>query len=449
MALIRIKRGLNLPIVGQPEQTINNANQTSQVALLGTDYVGMKPTMVAAVGDRVKLGQVLFTDKKIPDVKYTAPGTGRVVAINRGDKRVFISLVIELDGTDHMTFQSYKIGQIGSLKRGAVIEQLINSGLWTSLRSRPFGHVADPQKEPHSIFVTAMDTHPLAPSMEVILKGQEEEFKAGLAILSKLTEGALYLCKSPKSAIPEADLPTLKVVEFAGPHPAGLPGTHIHFLDPVSRQKTVWHVAMQDVVAIARLFLTGQIHVERVISLAGPMVKQPRLLKTRLGARISDLTRDQLVAGELRNISGSVFSGHTAAGATDYLGRYHQQVTVIAEDRRRQFLGWLSPGFDLYSLKSIVGSKFVPGKKFRLTTSLNGANRAIVPVGSYEQVMPLDVIPTYLLRSLAVNDVEEAEKLGCLELDEEDLSLCTFVCPSKIDHGANLRNTLNIIEKEG
>lgn len=449
MGTIHIKKGLDLPIAGEPVQQVDQGQTAKRVALLGDDYVGMKPTMMVQVDEHVKLGQLLFTDKKMPGVKFTSPGSGKVVEINRGAKRKFLSIVIELEGDDEVTFNSYSETQLKSLDRQTIKEELIDSGMWPLLRARPFSKVAKPEGVPHSVFVTAMDTNPLAPSVEKILEGNEKHFENGLQIISKLTDGTVYLCKAPGTKIPVPDLGSLSVNEFSGPHPAGLVGTHIHFLDPVGRHKTVWTINAQDVVTIGILFTTGKINVDRIVSLAGPAVKNPRLLKTRVGASLDDLTAGELAEGDNRIVSGSVLSGFKAAGETGYLGRYHQQISVLPEGRKREFLGWLDPGVNLYSVKKVLLSSLSPRKKFNFNTSLYGGKRAIVPVGSYEKVMPLDILPTFLLRALAVDDVEEAEKLGCLELDEEDLALCTYVCPSKIDHGAELRRNLTIIEKEG
>lgn len=447
MGKIKIKKGLNLPVCGEPEQEIKQCNPVTRVALLGQDYIGLKPTMLVKIGDVVKLGQLLFTDKKMPGVNYTAPGSGTVVEINRGEKRAFESLVIELKDEEEVTFSAFPAQELAALDREQVIAQLVESGAWTSLRARPFGRVADPAHQPHSIFVTAMDTNPLAPSLEVILKGKEDDFKNGLKIITRLTDGKVYLCKAPNSAIPTTD--NISVVEFAGPHPAGNAGTHIHFLDPVGRHKIVWHINAQDIVMIGRLFTTGKINTERIVALSGAGVKEPRLIKTRIGASVQQLMANETTASENRLISGSILYGYTAAGATAYLGRFHQQISAIQENHQREFFGWLNSGFNRYSVKNIVLSKLLPRKKFPFNTSAYGDHRAIVPVGSYEKVMPMDILATYLLRALAVDDVEEAEKLGCLELIEEDLALCTFVCPSKIDHTVNLRRNLNLIEKEG
>lgn len=450
MALIKIKKGLDVPISGKPEQVVSESSPPKSVALVGFDYTGMKPTMAVAIGDKVKRGQLLFTDKKMEGVKYTAPAAGKVTAINRGDKRVFQSLVIQVDENEEdIVFQSYNETELNGLDEEKVKSNLIESGLWALLRERPFGKVANPAHTPNSLFITSMDTNPLAPSVEKILEGSETDFKNGLTVLSKLIRGHIYLCKSPGSNIPTTDIAELSVEEFSGLHPAGLAGTHIHFLDPVYRGKSVWHIDAQDVVAVGRLFTTGKYPVQRIISLGGPGVKNPRLIKTRVGASLEDITRDELTGDELRVISGSVLSGRTAAGPLAFLGRYHQSVCALPESTERKFLGWVAPGSDLFSVKRVFLSFLMLNKKFDFTTDRNGGKRAIVPIGSYESVMPLDFEITYLLRALMVDDLDEAESLGCLELVEEDLGLCSFVCPSKIEYGPVLRRNLTIIEKEG
>jgi Na+-transporting NADH:ubiquinone oxidoreductase subunit A len=409
----------------------------------------MKPTMLVQEGDVVKLGQPLFTDKKIPSVQYTSPGSGKVVEINRGEKRVFLSLVIELSGSDEVQFSSTSQNELNSLKREDVVARLLESGEWTSLRVRPFSKVANPETTPNAIFVTAMDTNPLAPSVEKIVSMNETHFKNGLTVISKLTEGKVFVCKSPESNIQAAESQQISVEEFEGPHPAGNVGTHIHFLNPVSRKRFVWHITAQDVIAIGYLFTTGKIMTDRIIALSGSSVKNPRLLKTRRGASLTELVTNELKDESCRIISGSVLSGRNASGSEAYLGRFHQQISVIPNPVKRSFLGWLNPFVNNYSMKNIVFSKLSPSKEYEFNTDLHGGHRAIVPSGNFEEVMPMDILPTYLLRALAVKDVEEAEQLGILELDEEDLSLCTFSCPSKLDYGPMLRENLTIIEKEG
>ncbi len=446
--MIRITKGLNLPIAGEPDHTILEAKEPRTVAVLGRDYVGLMPTMAVESGDRVKKGQVLFTDKNSPQVKYTAPGAGTVAAIHRGRKRALISVVIELSGEDEVAFRQYPEGRLSALDREQVVEPLLDAGLWTALRTRPFGRVANPAVPPHSMFITAMDTNPFAPRMQRIIEGREQELVNGVRILAKLTTGKVFLCKAPETETPGMDIENVVVQEFTGPHPAGNVGTHIHFLDPVHRGKTVWYIGCQDVIAVGRLFTTGRLPVDRLIALAGPSVKQPRLIRTRLGASIDELTAGESHPGEHRCVSGSLLSGDHAAGPAAFLGRYHQQVSILPEGRERELLVWLRPGLDAYSVKNIVLSKLIPGKRFAMTTSTHGDMRAILPNYDYERVMPLDIMPLFLLRALAVNDTEEAEDLGCLELEEEDLALCAFVCPSKQDFGPMLRRNLEALEQE-
>jgi Na+-transporting NADH:ubiquinone oxidoreductase subunit A len=458
MGLHKIGKGLRLPIQGEPDETIDESGSIRRIALLGGDYVGLRPTMHVSVGDSVRRGQLLFDDKKIPGVRHTAPGAGKVIALNRGEKRAFQSLVIELSDPerggragDEASFSSFTGKHPNELSGDEVKELLCESGLWTAIRARPYSRVANPETKPRSIFVTATDTHPLSPSMDKVLEGKHGAFGRGLAALAKLTDGPVFVCTAPNSSVPVPSNGSFRHEEFVGPHPAGTVGLHIHLLDPANRERVVWHLGAQDVVAVGKLFETGTLFVERVVSLAGPRVKRPRLLRARLGASLDDISKDELFEdGENRVISGSVFHGTKAEGDVHgYLGRYHQQVTVLREGREREFLGWLTPGVDMFSVVRTYLSKLIPGKKFAFSTATNGSHRAIVPIGVYEKVMAMDLSPTYLLRSLVMEDLERAEELGCLELDEEDLALCTFVCPGKTEYGHYLRKVLTTIEKEG
>jgi len=459
MGVHRISKGLDLPIAGAPVQVIEPARAPSRVALLGADYVGMRPALAVNVGDEVRRGQLLFEDKKRPGVRYTAPGAGRVVGIHRGHRRAFLSLVIELspgervgtpDETELISFASYTGKSPQQMTREEIKALLVESGLWTCLRTRPFGHVADPQTTPRSIFVTAMDTNPLAASVDVVLEGRQHDFQAGLLCIAKLTDGPTYVCCAPGSEIPVPQDDRIRTEVFEGPHPAGTPGLHIHMLDPVCRDKFVWYLNYQDVVAVGRLVQTGVLDVERVVSLGGPAVKRPRLLRTRMGACLDELVAGELEEGEVRVISGSVLSGVRAMGETlGYLGRYHLQVSVLHEGHEREFLGWVRPGLNKFSVVRAFLAGFLPKRTYRFTTTTYGSERAIVPIGVYEKVMPMDIQPTYLLRSLVARDLERAEQLGALELEEEDLALCSFVCPGKSDFGPILRENLTTLEKEG
>ena len=445
--MIQIKKGLDLPISGIPEMRVDAAPPIRHVALLGQDYQDMKPTLLVAEGDRVILGQPIFSDKKNPQVIFTAPAAGKVIAINRGERRMFLSLVIELSGDEEIKFPVTPPEQLDHLKTEEVEQQLLNSGLWTTLRTRPFSKIPTPGKRPAALFVTAIDTNPLAADPQLAISEKTAEFDAGLKILRHLTSGKVYLCQKPglQFSTPQG----ITAVEFSGCHPAGLVGTHIHFLERVDQQRSVWHIGYQDVIAIGHLFLTGRILNEKLIALCGPAVRNPRLIRTRLGACLSELVAGQLHDGENRVISGSVLAGHCAVDATDFLGRFHNQVSVISEDRKREFMGWSMPGFDKFSIRNIFASALLPRRKLPLTTSSHGSLRAMVPVGAFEKIMPLNIKATWLLRSLLTLDTDLAQKLGCLELDEEDLALCSFVCSGKIDYGYHLRQTLQKIEKEG
>lgn len=447
--MIKIRRGLDLPITGAPQQSIEEGPTIRSVAVIGYDYHGMKPTMEVQVGDKVKLGQLLFTDKRTTGVRYTAPASGTVAAVNRGYQRALQSVVIDVEGDDAETFAKFGAAELASLDRQAVVDNLVTSGLWTALRTRPYSKVPALDATPKVIFVSAMDTNPLAADPQVVLQGKEEAFKNGLAVLSRLTEGKVYVSHAEGASIPVSDLEQMSYQTFGGVHPAGNVGTHIHFLSSVSTDKAAWTCGYQDVAAIGNLFTNGVLDVERVVSLAGPQVETPRLVKTRVGANLEELTAGQMKTGENRVISGSVFGGRVARGPLAFLGRYHVQVSVLAEGRERPFLHYIQPGGNRFSVLSIYISKLFKGKKFAFTTSTNGSERAMVPVGAYERVMPLDILPTQLLRALIVGDTDAAQKLGCLELDEEDLALCTFVCPGKYEYGPILRDNLTRIEKEG
>jgi len=446
--MIKIRRGLDLPIAGKPEQVVHDGPMVSQVAVVGSDYPGMKPTMAVREGDRVKLGQLLFTDKKTAGVRFTAPASGVVVAINRGERRVFQSLVIDIDGDEAESFTRYSADQLTSLERSLVVDNLVNSGQWVALRTRPYAKVPAPETSPSSIFVTAMDTNPLAADPALIIAQRGDDFANGLKVLTRLTDGPVHLCTAAGAAVTGDTVEGVESHQFAGPHPAGLAGTHVHFIDPVSAEKTVWTIGYQEVIAIGALFTSGTVDTSRVVALGGPQVNQPRLLKTRLGANLNQLVIGELKNDENRVISGSVLSGRKAAGEFAFLGRYHNQVSVIREGRERPFLHYLRAGVNNHSALPILISS-LSKKLFNMTTSTNGSERAMVPVGGYEDVTALDILPVQLLRALIVGDTEMAQKLGCLELDEDDVGLYTYVCVGKYEYGPILRDNLTTIEKEG
>ena len=446
--MIKVRRGLDLPIAGAPEQVVQDGPVISQVAVIGSDYPGMKPTMAVREGDSVTRGQVLFSDKKNPGVVFTAPAAGKVVAVNRGERRLFQSLVIDVDGDKAEKFKSYSAAKLAGLDRAEVVDNLVNSGHWVALRTRPYSKVPAVDSVPASIFVTAMDTNPLAADPAVIIAPRSQDFVDGLTVLTRLTQGPVNLCVAPDSGVPGDEVAGVRVTSFSGPHPAGLAGTHIHHLDPVNADKTVWTIGYQDVIALGALFTTGKLDNTRVVALGGPQVVVPRLLTTQLGANLNQLVIGELANDENRVVSGSVLSGRKAAGEFAFLGRYHNQVSVIREGREREFLHYLRAGVNKHSALPIFASSLTE-KLFNMTSSTNGSERAMVPVGGYEDVTALDILPVQLLRSLIVGDTEMAQKLGCLELDEDDVGLYTYVCVGKHEYGGILRDNLTRIEKEG
>ncbi|NNL65192.1 MAG: Na(+)-translocating NADH-quinone reductase subunit A [Myxococcales bacterium] len=454
-----ISKGLDLPIQTNLLQVVRNTAWPTRVAVMADDFPGMKPSMKVAEGETVRRGQVLFEDRKCPGVLHTAPGAGRVIGIHRGAKRALQSVVIDLtdreragefDPEEAVRFETFTGKAPGELSREQVVALLVESGQWTALRTRPFSKSPSPSSTPQAVFVNAMDTHPMAPVPDVVIEKRRADFARGLAVVSRLTEGKTYLCIAADSEADAGVDADVEVHRFKGPHPAGTSGLHIHLLDPVHRGKTVWTIGYPDVIAIGRLFETGQLDVERILSIAGPPVAEDRLVRTRLGASTEDLAGGEDYGCEVRLISGSVLSGKKAMGENfGYVGRHDRQISVLREGRERVFLGWLTPGWDAFSTLPIYLSRLFSGRRFDFTTTTNGSERVIIPIGAFERVMPLDIEAAYLVRALAVGDVEEAEKLGALELDEEDLALCSFVCSSKSDYGPMLRRNLEIIEKEG
>lgn len=443
-----LRKGLDVPVAGEPDQTKITDHHPRTVAVLGRDYLGLKPRLSVQEGDVVAAGAPIFAHKDTPEVLVTAPLSGRVIAINRGYRRALISVEIEVDQNAAAPIDFTSIGD-DSTPEG-ITKRLCASGLWTSFRSRPFSKVPAPDSKPAAIFINAMDTEPLAANPEIAISKASAEFKRGLEAIVKLGAQATYLCCADGAEIPGTDLPGIEPATFSGPHPAGLSGTHLHFLRPPTVDDAVWTIGYCDVIAIGRLMLTGRINSERIISLGGPLVEQPRLVRTFEGASLTELVQGEYDgAVPSRVISGSILSGYAApspAGA--YLGRYARQVTVIEEDVNQSPLGWIRPMVHKYAMQPVLGSA-LSGKKFPLTSNLNGGRRAMVPLGTFEELMPQDYLPTQLLRALLVMDTDVAQELGVLELDEEDLSLATFACPAKYEYGLALRDCLTKIEREG
>jgi len=441
------RKGLNVPVLGQPESGIGVASSVGTVAILGADYIGLKPRLAVKEGDVVGAGAPIFAHKDTPTVMVTSPVSGRIKAVNRGARRVLVSVEVEVDDAAAPAVDFSDVGDVSTVE--GLVERLSASGLWTSFRTRPYSKVPEPETRPAAIFVTAMDSEPLCGDAAEIINADADAFKTGLAAIARLTEGKTYLCQDADATIPGADVEGVEAAGFSGPHPAGLAGTHIHFLEPPTAEKFVWTIGYHDVISIGKLLETGKVDASRVIALSGPLMKQPRMVRTVAGASMVDLTKGEISEDvPARLISGSILSGRMGAGETAYLGRYARQITAIEEDKKQIPMGWIRPMASKYAVQPVLGSAFSK-KIYALTSNLNGGRRAMVPTGTFEQLMPQDYLPTQLLRAMLVMDTDQAQLLGALELDEEDLGLVGFACPAKYEYGIALRDCLTKIEKEG
>lgn len=447
MKTFNLRKGLDLPVTGAPEQAIHQGPAITSVAVLGPDYLGLKPRMLVQEGDAVQRGTPLFCHKDAEEAVMVAPMSGKVVAVNRGARRVLQSVVIEVSDAADKGVDFSAVGDADTAE--GLTAKLCAAGLWSAFRTRPYSKMPVPGSKPEAIFVTAMDSEPLAADAAVIINDAAEAFEAGLKAVTLLTSGTTFLCQKAGDSIPGAGLAGVEAAAFDGPHPSGLAGTHIHFLHPVRADDQVWTVSYQDVIAIGRLLMTGHLDPSVVVALAGPAARAPRLVRTVAGASTEELTRGEIASdGPVRVISGSILSGRHAAGPLAYLGRFARQVAIIEEDREQIPMGWIRPMPGKYAVQPVLGSA-LSRKLFNLTSNLNGGRRAMVPTGTFERLMPQDYLPTQLLRALLVMDTDSAQELGALELDEEDLGLVGFACPAKYEYGLALRDCLTKIEKEG
>ncbi|TCL09503.1 Na+-transporting NADH:ubiquinone oxidoreductase subunit A [Shimia isoporae] len=440
-----LRKGLTLPVTGAPGEGIHEGPAVKTVAILGSDYIGLKPRISVAEGDVVAAGTPVMAHKDSPEAVIVSPVSGRVKAINRGARRKLLSIEIEVDASAAEPVDFSSVGDTNT--RNGLVERLCAAGQWGAFRTRPYSKVPATDEIPSAIYINAMDTEPLSGDPEPIIAEAAEAFVIGLAAIAKLTDGKAYLCHAKGANIPTTN--GIDVATFEGPHPAGLSGTHMHFLEPPTASKFVWTISYQDVIAIGRLLESGNVSAERVIAVCGPLSANPRLVRTLTGASMVDLTEGE-ISGDapVRLISGSILSGKAGEPVEAYLGRYARQLTVIEEDPKQIPMGWIRPMPSKYSFLPVLGSAFSK-KLYPLTSNLNGGRRAMVPLGTFEELMPQDFLPTQLLRALLVMDTDEAQKLGALELDEEDLGLVGFACPAKYEYGIALRDSLTKIEREG
>lgn len=452
MSVVKIRKGFDVPIPGGLESTVaQDGPPIHHVALKPQEALGIKTKLHVHIGQRVRLGDPLFHDRRDEHVLFTSPGAGEVVAINRGRRRMVQSVVVRLDPASGEEEQvPFEPADPVQADADTIRGHLLRSGLWPCLRQRPFDKVAPSEGDPRSIFVTAMDTRPLAPPPLALLEGRQAAFRAGLVALGRLTSGRVRLCTAAGEDWHDFLVDGVEHTAFSGPHPAGNAGVHINALDPVGPGRAVWHVGYQDVADIGEFLTTGRIPSRRLIAVVGPAAREPALLRTRRGAATEELCAGRIGVEQARVVSGCPLAGGNAqpGGPYGFLGRYDNQVTILDDAPAREFLGWLKPIGRRHTFTNAALAKFVR-RRLRFDTDRNGSDRAIVPIGSYERVMPMDIMATQLIKALASHDLEGAEKLGVLELAEEDVALCEYVCPSKTPVTRLLREMLDRIEKEG
>ena len=443
MATYTIKKGLNLPIAGSTSTTdcVQGA-AAQQVALLPQEAWGIKVQMLVAVGDQVKVGSPLFCDRRDPDVIFTSPAAGTVAAVNRGARRAVQSVVVDVANFDEHAEMPSSDGS-----RASLVATLAASGLWPNLRQRPFDKVAVSSATPQAIFVTATDTNPLAVDPLHLVAGREADVQAGLKAMLTLSGGKVYFNTDGANDWSAFLVEGVEQHGFKGPHPAGNAGVHINALHPVNLERNVWHVDVQNLADMGAYLNSGKVPTARKIAVVGPAASKSEIVETQRGASMNVFS--SYANSTVRFVSGSLLAGATANPGEEkgFLGRFAQQVSIVDDTPEREFINWMKPIGSRWSMSGTYLAKFIK-KSFTTDTDLNGGERAIVPIGSYEKVMPFDIMPTQLIKALASNDVTMAEKLGVLEIVEEDIALCQYVCPSKVDITDMLRTMLTLIEKE-
>lgn len=446
---IRLRKGFDINLAGKASPTIATLDQPELFAVKPPDFQGVYlPRMIVKEGDTVKAGTPLFRDKRFENVVIAAPVSGEVVEIKRGEKRKLLEVKILADKSfDHVEFKKYSSGDLAALDRATAQTQMLSSGVWPNLVQRPFGVIADPGETPKAIFISAFDSHPLAPDYNLLFKGEEQYFQAGVEVLKKFTSGAIHLNVSvdgPASIFSQTR--GVEVNQFSGPHPAGCVGVQIHHVDPINRGEIVWTINPGGVIQIGKLFLNGVYDASKTIALAGSEIKHPQYYKTYSGANISKLIANNLKSQHVRCISGNVLTG-THVDKDGFLGFFDHLITVIPEGDYYEFLGWISHTPKKLSFQRAWGllSFLNRGREYVLDSNTHGEPRAFVQTGVFEKVTPMDVLPTYLVKAIIAEDFDEMEALGIYEVIEEDLALCDFVDVSKHNIQGILREGMELI----
>ena len=437
--VIKTKKGLNLPISGNPSLDVDSSTAINSIALLGADFVGLKPTMMVDEGDTVLSGQKLFENKKNPGTYITTPSSGIVKSINRGEKRRFLSLIIETDESlDSLKFNLNDYSK--------PIDLLVDTGTLAYFRTRPYNRMPVPSELPSAIFVNACDTNPLSVDPHELIKLDQDLFNKGLKFIKSINDEIKIFCSFQNKDFDQS-VEAVSYNQFAGPHPAGLVGTHIHFLYPVGQNRSVWTISWQEVISLGYLLQNNKLRSDKNVAIGGPNARDPKILKVKYGSNLSELTAGKILENS-RVISGSVLNGHTGENVMNYLGSFDNQVSILPDESNDILFNWAMPGSKLHSKLPAFISSWIKPNSFIFNVAMNGGNRAIVPISSYQEIMPLNILMTQLLKSLVTLDIELGEKLGVLELAPEDVALASYVCPSKYDYQSILDSNLEKMYEE-
>lgn len=445
---IRIKKGLDIKLVGAANKETSNAIVSNFYTIRPEDFHGIIPKMVTKVGSKVKAGETVFYDKSNEAIKFASPVSGEIIDIVRGEKRRILAIKIQADKSQ--TYQDFGTVNVDSANAEIIKNALMASGCWTFVKQRPYDIIANPDKAPKAIFISAYASAPLAADYDYTLQGKEAELQAAITALGKLTEGKVHVSVGKNSSSPMAGLSGISLHKVSGPHPSGNVGTQINKIDPVNKGEVVWTVSPQDLVIIGELLLTGKYNAERIVAMVGSSVQAPRYFVTKIGSEIATMVYDKGVEKDanVRIISGDVLSGNQLKPDGN-LGHYHNVISVIPEGDDYEFFGWNKPVFNKISTsRALTFSWLSPGKKYDLNTNTNGEHRAFVVTGGYEEVFPLDIYPMQILKACMYKDLDEMEALGMYEVAPEDFALTEFVCVSKQPHQKIIREGLDLMIKE-
>lgn len=444
---IKIRKGVNIRLKGAAEKVIASAAPPSSYSVKPADFHNLVPKLVVQPGDEVKAGSVLFYDKYNENIRFVSPVSGEVTEIVRGEKRKLLEVRILPD--KETNYEKFETADPNKITAEQINKSLLHSGLWPFLRQRPYDVIANPERKPKAIFISSFNSAPLAPDYDFAVHGQGDFFQTGLDALAKLCEGKVYLNlnAAEKTSGVFRNAKNVQISYFSGPHPSGNVGVQIHHLNPINKGEVIWCVNPQDVIIIGKLFKEGKYDASRIIALTGSSVKKPRYFKTIIGANIKEFIQDNIEPGNLRYISGNILTGKKI-NPDGHLGFYDDQITVIPEGDKQEFLGWITPGLNKFSVSRSFCSWLMPNKEYALDTNLHGEDRPFVLTGQYEQVFPMNIYPQQLLKAIIIGDLELMENLGIYEVAPEDFALCEFVCTSKINSQEIVRKGLDYVQKE-